>query len=98
MKELENWEKSTQELADKFIDKYHPDHWEWVWSGDVIGANIIVDEHYFWSMDNVIDAFKLDIPKDTLFKWHDLALEAFHQGKSFQNLKNYALYGLIKTD
>ena len=87
MKELKNWEKATQELADLFVKKYHPESFEYVWDSNEIGRNIIVDELYCWSVSHMVDALRMNIPQEKLFQWHNLALKAFEKGQKFQSLR-----------
>jgi hypothetical protein len=95
IKELKNWEKATQELADKFVKKYYGDDAVSWWVSDEVGDVLQVGD-YYWNVGNMTDALRFNCSEERLFEWYDLSLEARSEDKSFQNLRTYAQYGLIK--
>ena len=94
-KELKNWEKATQKLADAFVKKYYgEDLSEYFWVGDEVG-DFLQANYQFWTVRNMVDALRYDCSKERLFEWYDLSIDARSKVRPI-NLKNYAKYGNIQ--
>lgn len=73
MKQIKNWEKATQELAEAFARKYYTyeeDEEEYFnadmyWVGDEIGDCFIINDD-FYSVDRMLKALKLNATYDQL--------------------------------
>ena len=96
IKELKNWEKATQELADKFVRKYYGKDADSGWVSNEIGDVFVVADHY-WNVGDMVDALRFNCSEERLFEWYDLSVDAGMEGRHFQNLRTFAEYGLIST-
>ena len=93
-KELKNWEKATQELADAFVNKYYgKDLSQCRWVGNEVG-DILEANDQFWSVANMVDALRYECSKKRLFEWYDLCVDVGSKARRI-NLRNYAKYGNI---
>lgn len=103
MKEIKNWEKATQELAEAFARKYYTyeeDGEEYFdvdmyWAGDEIGDILFIDDN-FYNVDRMLKALKLDATYDQL--WDFTQYEISENKKRAINFENFVKLELKLED
>lgn len=88
-KQLENWEKATEELTTLFLEKYFDGETDYYWVGADIGGVLFVGD-YFFNFDRIVEAIKYQATKKQLFGFYDLEIETLSNEKEMKmNFKNY---------
>ena len=59
-----------------------------------MGGVLFVND-YYWSLGNIVDAIRFKCSQTCLFEWYEHTLKAAMKEEKFQNLQNFAKYGLI---
>ena len=89
IKELKNWEKATEELKDKFVKKYFGEASDVFWIADIIGGTLLVND-YFFNIDRLVEAFRINCPVELFFEYYDYELEIITKNKKVDiNFINY---------
>lgn len=83
---IANYEIACFELAQAFVNCYFEKDTEFDWVD--IGAVLNVGDFYF-DNQSIITAIEMNVSKDDLFEHYDSALEAYMEGETFPNLKNW---------
>ena len=92
---LINYEKATQELVDFFVKKYFKnDASDVYWVADEIGGVLCVND-YFFSIDRIVEAIKLNCSSKKLFDYYDKeTLFNFNKKNDFLiSFRAYVKYG-----
>lgn len=87
MKEIKNWNKATQALADKFVETYFEESECW-WISDEVGGVYFVNDMFF-SVDRMKEALELKATQGQLFDYYHLELERKGVGYSFRAFVKY---------
>lgn len=91
-KQLENWEKATQELTSLFLKKYFDNPTDYYFVADDIGGVLYVND-YFFNLDRIVEAIKYKATEKQLFDFYDLEIETLTKGKEMDiNFRNYIKY------
>lgn len=103
MKQIKNWEKATQELAEAFARKYYTYeedrekyfNADMYWVGDEIGDCFIINDD-FYNVDRMLQALKLNATYDQL--WDFSQYEISENKKQSINFENFVKLGLKLED
>ena len=89
-KELKNWEKETNKLADVFVKKYFGKNASDVfWVADDIGGVLCIND-YFFNFNMIREAIKYSASIEKLFDYHDEEFKLAMKNKKMNiSLKNY---------
>ena len=89
---IQEWEEATQELADEFVLKYFGNDADAWWVADTIGDAFHVNS-YFFDLNFILKALKLNATLDQIIDYYYLRMEAFENGKTIANFENYVKHG-----
>jgi len=77
IEELEKWEKATEELTKKFVEKYFPNYYykeDCFWVADDIGGVFCIVSDFF-GLDRIVEALKYNATQEQLFEYYYLEIE-----------------------
>lgn len=89
IKEIDNWEKATVELAEFFANKYFGKDNEHYFVADCIGDVLYINDRFF-NLTDIVHYLKAGYSAKDMFLHYDLVLEAHDKGETFLNIKTYA--------
>ena len=95
---LEEYENSVNVLTKQFIEKYYCDEdididdVDMYWIGDAVGEIVFINDNY-WNFNNIVEALKMDYPKDKLFDWYEYSYDQAMEGKPGLTMKNFLTFG-----
>ncbi len=86
MKEIKNWEKSSQELAEYFVKKYFGklEDFDCYWVADEIGGVLVIND-YFFNLSSMIDFIRYKYKEKQMFDYYHYSIEE----DSPINIKNW---------
>jgi len=102
-KKIARWNDATQDLANIFTEKYHPNlEAKPVWLKDEMGGIYRVGKHW-WVFENMIMALSTNANPEHLFLYHDYDLAKCHRGevtditlKEFLNTDNHGRNNILE--
>jgi hypothetical protein len=87
---IEDWERATEGLKHRFVERYFGDDAEYYWIADEIGSVLYVNDRFF-NLSDLVDFLKYGYTANQMFKYYDECLEARTKDldKPFINIKNW---------
>lgn len=79
---IANWEWTTQEIANLFVEKYYGRKYEveaW-WVGGEVGGVYFINDTFF-NLDQMRDFLRFNYPKKKMFDYMDYQLEITGKGE-----------------
>ncbi len=79
---IANWEWTTQEIANLFVEKYYGRKYEveaW-WVGGEVGGVYFINDTFF-NVDQMRDFLRFNYPKKKMFDYMDYQLEITEKGE-----------------
>ena len=79
---IANWEWTTQEIANLFVEKYYGKRYEveaW-WVGGEVGGVYFINDTFF-NLDQMRDFLRFNYPKKKMFDYMDYQLEITEKGE-----------------
>jgi len=79
---IANWEWTTQEIANLFVEKYYGRKYEveaW-WVGGEVGGVYFINDTFF-NLDQMRDFLRFNYPKKKMFDYMDYQLEITEKGE-----------------
>ena len=96
-KQLLEWEKASQDLADSFVKLYFGSA-DAYWVGDSVGFGVLVVGDYFFDLERIVEALKFKATEKQLFDYYDAELEAGNKGLEVDmTFENYLKLDNLKT-
>jgi len=53
---------------------------------------VFINDNY-WNFNNIVEALKMDYPKDKLFDWYEYSYDQAMEGKPGLTMKNFLTFG-----
>lgn len=95
LRAIQYYESCCLQILDAFLYKYFVDEdtnlgdIDYSWVGDKIGDVLNVGD-YWLDMENMVDALRLNIPKEVFFAWYENYMEsAYTKGTPRFNLEHF---------
>lgn len=85
---IANWEWTTQEIANLFVEKYFGKENDAWWIGNEVGGVLGIGD-YFFNVDQMADFLKYNYSKKKMFDYYFYSLEMHEKGEKPWNIKTY---------
>jgi len=96
MKVLDQFKKATQELADKFLQIYFEDCYDWHWVADEIGGVLNVED-YFFNLSDILVIMKYLPTFEQIDTYYNYSNDLYIDGKTPEvNLEFYLKTGQLE--
>ena len=94
MKELKEFDKATDALADKFVLKYFGKDYiyndDYYFVGNDEDREVLSINDYFFNLDRMVDALRYKATEKQLFDYYDKELDCHLKDKEMEiNFRNY---------
>ena len=87
-KQLKQFDKATDKLAEAFVKKYFDKPSDVYWVGNDEDREVLIVNDYFFSLNRIVEAIRYDATEEQLFDYYDLEVEAGEKGLKV-NFRNY---------
>ena len=89
MKELKQFDKATDKLADAFVIKYFGEEYESYWIGsEDEDKEVLAVGDYFFNLEDIVNFIRYKHTKKEMFEYYNYASEKSYREAGI-NIKNY---------